>query len=153
MITQWLLDRGITQSDLTELIGLLTCESNTNGQSESAISSLVRLEAADKGVWLTRNNVGVLTNNRGVPVRYGLSNESSRLNKIFKSSDLIGIRSIVVTPDMVGTTIGQFVARETKKSNWSYRPNDKHSKAQLDFLLFVAMMGGDAAFTNDRGSL
>lgn len=121
--------------------------------SESRQQGLVRLEAARLGVWLTRNNVGALLDERGVPVRYGLANETKQQNEVFKSSDLIGIRPVVVQQCHVGTVIGQFVAREMKYEGWKYNPRDKREKAQLAFIEFVLSKGGDAAFATGPGTL
>ena len=41
------------------------------------------------------------------------------------SSDLIGLRSVVITQDMVGTTIAQFVGVETKTATGSVREEQK----------------------------
>lgn len=119
--------------------------------SESRQQSLVRLDAAEHGIWLTRNNVGVLMDANGRPVRYGLANESKEQNKVFKSSDFIGINSVVITQQHVGSVIGQFVARECKKEGWRYS-GDKHEVAQLAFINFVNARGGDARFASGPGS-
>lgn len=121
--------------------------------SESAVMSAVRLEAAAKGILLMRNNVGVLRNQDGVPVRYGLMNETAAMNRSIKSSDLIGIRRVVITPDMVGKTIGQFIARECKHGGWELNPRDSHELAQWEFIRLVGSYGGDAAFTTGKGTL
>lgn len=115
--------------------------------SEAAIQQRVRLAASQRGQRLWRNNVGVLTDSRGVPVRYGLANESSGMNKAVKSSDLIGITPIVITPDMVGQTVGVFTSYECKAENWKYRgtPRETAQKAWLDLVL---SMGGYACFIN-----
>ena len=78
-------------------------------QNESTIQAKVRLDASKLGWRLWRNNVGVLMDSRGVPVRFGLANDSAGVNKIIKSADLIGIRPVIITQDMVGKVIGQFV--------------------------------------------
>lgn len=119
--------------------------------SESRQQSLVRIDAAQNGVWLTRNNVGALLDDRGVPVRYGLCNESKAQNQKVKSADLIGIRSIIIGPHHVGQMIGQFVSREVKHEGWTYR-GDKHEQAQLAWCNFVLSKGGDAAFVTGPGS-
>lgn len=123
------------------------------GASESRVQSMVRLEASRKGVTLFRNNVGALLDERGVPVRYGLANESKAMNTAIKSSDLIGFRPILITPAMVGRTIGQFVAREVKHGAWTFNPKDAHELAQLTFINLVLAHGGDAAFAPGEGTL
>lgn len=121
------------------------------GASESWAASVMRLEAPRFGVWLTRNNVGALLDKRGVPVRFGLANESKEQNKVLKSGDYIGFRSVQVTPAMVGTTIGQFVSREVKRPGWSYS-GDAHEQAQMNWALLVNKYGGDAKFCTGEGS-
>jgi hypothetical protein len=119
--------------------------------SETRQQDLVRLEAPTKNVWLTRNNVGALIDDRGVPVRYGLWNESKQQNTVTKSSDLIGIKPILIGPHHVGQVIGQFVAREMKHEGWHFT-GDKHEQGQLNFINFVLAKGGDAAFATGPGS-
>lgn len=119
--------------------------------SEQRQQSIVRLEAVTKGVWLTRNNVGALLDTRGVPVRYGLANESKQQNEVIKSADLIGIKPVLVGPHHVGQVIGQFVSREIKHEGWTYC-GDKHEVAQLAWCNFVLSKGGDAAFCCGPGS-
>lgn len=121
--------------------------------SEGAAQSMIRLEASKKGLRLWRNNVGVAHDENGVRcLRYGLANDSKQLNEIVKSSDLIGIRKIKITPDMVGTIIGQFVAREVKAPGWVYKET-KREKAQLTFLELITAYGGDAGFATGEGTL
>lgn len=54
------------------------------------------------------------------------------------SCDLIGIRAMQITPDMVGLTIGQFVGIEVKSRKG--RP----SKNQRKFLEMITRFGGSA---------
>ena len=119
--------------------------------TEAWSQSMIRLEAPRFGVWLTRNNVGALLDKRGVPVRYGLANESKQQNEVMKSGDLIGIRPVVVTASMVGCTIGQFVSRECKRPGWTYR-GDAHEVAQANWAALVIKYGGDAKFATGEGS-
>lgn len=119
--------------------------------SEALAQSLVRLDAAEHGITLWRNNVGTLPDRNGRPVRFGLANDSAQLNAVLKSSDLIGWRPVVVTPEMVGQTVAVFVARECKPEGWKYRGNP-HEVAQQRFLDMINHNGGDAAFATGRGS-
>lgn len=121
--------------------------------SEAKVQAEVREKASQLGWRLWRNNVGVFVDERGVPVRYGLANESSAMNKVVKSSDLIGLRPVVITPDMVGQTIGQFVAIECKHGEWSMRENDKHAGAQKAFIEMVKKLGGHGLFATDKEQL
>lgn len=156
-LTQWAVRHGVTPQALAELRALftapVTCPTSAMiGKNEATVSNNVRLEASRLGARLWRNNVGACKDERGRLVRYGLCNESKQMNNTIKSSDLIGVRPVVITGDMVGSTIGQFVARECKAGDWKYR-GDPHELAQLRFLELVVALGGDACFVNCEGSL
>ena len=114
--------------------------------SEAAIQQRIRLLSAQHGTPLLRNNSGASLNERGQMVRYGLGNDSEKLNKHFKSSDLIGIWPIVVTPDMVGRTLGLFFAVEVKAPGWKFRDSDKRAVAQQNFGEWVRRHGGIFTF-------
>lgn len=116
--------------------------------SESTAASHIRLDAAQQNVTLMRNNVGVAQTRDNRPVRYGLCNESKKQNKVLKSSDLIGITPVVVTPEMVGQVLGVFTAVETKHGGWTYK-GDEREVAQLNFINLVLRNGGYAGFANN----
>lgn len=152
-LTQWAVRHGISTEALAELTGIVTDpQSAPTGQSEAAVQQLVRLEASRLGMRLFRNNVGACKDDTGRVIRYGLCNDSTQMNKAVKSSDLIGIRPVIITPDMMGHTIGQFVAREVKRPGWSYRGTDREV-AQQAFGQLVLKLGGDFKFCTGEGSL
>jgi len=119
--------------------------------TEAWSSSVIALEAPRYGIWMTRNNVGALLDKRGVPVRYGLANESAERNEVIKSADRVGIRPVVITASMVGCTIGQFISRECKRPDWTYK-GDAHEQAQANWAALVIKYGGDAKFATGEGS-
>ena len=155
-IDEWARKWAIPPAALDDLRHLLTDQSRVpppiKGNSEAAMQVEVRLDAARKGVYLYRNNTGCLMDARGVPVRFGLANESKAENTNIKSGDLIGIRPVLITPQHVGRVIGQFVSREVKHHNWGWR-GDQHEMAQARWALIVAIAGGDALIVNSTGSL
>jgi hypothetical protein len=157
-IIQWAIRNRVSEQALSELRGIFgtidapLMGSYPVGASEAAVQAQVRLEAARKGVKLWRNNLGVLRDERNVPVRYGLANDSKRLNAVVKSGDLIGWRPVLITPALVGTMIAQFVSRECKRPDWKYSGDD-HERAQLKWVEVVIADGGDAAFCNREGTL
>lgn len=120
-------------------------------RSESAILNDIRLEASELGIRLWRNNVGASYTKNGDFIRYGLANDSVAVNSVLKSSDLIGIRPLLITPAHVGRTIGQFVSREVKHAEWRYHANDKEL-AQKRWIDLILEFGGDACFVTGRGS-
>lgn len=113
----------------------------TTRGSEAGAQQALRLEAAEKGILLWRNNSGALQDAEGRWVRYGLCNDSKQLNERYKSADLIGIR-----PG------GQFVAREIKAPGWRYTGTPRE-EAQQRWLEMVRAAGGDAQFATGRGTL
>ena len=91
MLDDWALAWGISPEamhDLRVRLGIADWNllpSDEDGASESRVQSLIRLEAAENGVWLTRNNVGALLDSNNRLVRYGLANESKEQNRTVKS--------------------------------------------------------------------
>lgn len=121
------------------------------GHSEAYAQSQVMLEAPRYECRLFRNNVGAFKDETGGFVRYGLANESKARNKRLKSSDLVGWRKRLITPQMVGFVIGQCVLREIKEPGWIYT-GDEHEEAQLRWLQLGLSDGCDAAFATGPGS-
>lgn len=157
LLTQWAARHGVSQAALAELRAMMGVDTDpvkctAKAGSEAAVQTAIRLEASRLGVRLWRNNVGACKDESGRIIRYGLCNDSAQLNKRIKSSDLIGIRPVVITPDMVGHIIGQFVAREVKRPDWKYTGTDRE-KAQLAFIELLLSLGADAAFASGEGSL
>jgi len=138
--------------ELQNIYGMNGTADDRVGKSEAYAQSVVVLEGARKGVRLWRNNVGVLKDDTGRPVRYGLANRNSDENEIIKSGDLIGIRPMLITPDLVGATIGQFVSREIKEPGWRYAETEREV-AQLRWAEMISALGGDAGFATGEGSL
>lgn len=155
-LNKWGIKWGIPFAALEELrhdFGCIDYEQQLKeGKDESAVQTRIRLEATHKGLTLWRNNVGATYTKDGSFLRYGLANDTKQLNKHIKSSDLIGIRSIIITKNHVGMLLGQFVAREVKEENWNYSATEKE-EAQLKFLKIVVAMGGDGQFANKVGTL
>lgn len=116
--------------------------------NESLIQTKIRLVYSERGWRLWRNNVGAFKTEDGRFIRYGLCNDSAAMNKRLKSSDLIGIRPVRITEDMVGQIIGQFAAVECKPPGWQYRGTDRE-RAQLRFLDLVLSLGGYGRFESD----
>ena len=114
-------------------------------RSEASIQQAIRLAAAGRGLLLWRNNVGMAFDRNGNAIRYGLANDSQKMNNHIKSSDLIGIRPVVITPEMVGNVIGQFVAIEVKTEDWVFKGTPREL-AQQKFLDLVASKGAFSSF-------
>lgn len=115
-------------------------------ESEAGVQSYVRHAAAQQGIIAWRNNVGAMEDEYGRVVRFGLANDSPKMNELIKSSDLIGGRPRLITQDMVGQTIAQLWARECKERSWVYTGTDREV-AQLRFLQLCISIGADAAFS------
>ena len=144
---EWQFRWKISEEAVKELVQMsMHLDKASTGKSEAEIQQNVRLQAAKHGAVLWRNNVGVASDPRGGIVRFGIANDSQQVNKRVKSSDLVGIRPVIITPEMVGTRVGIFVAREVKHGGWKFTGSDRE-KAQLAYLSIVNSLGGDAAFS------
>lgn len=87
---------------------------------------------------LFRNQVGQLPDPRtGRPVQFGLARGSA---------DLIGWRTVVVTPDMVGQRLAVFTSIEVKT------PNGRLTPAQQAWLGAVRSAGGIAGVARSVGA-
>lgn len=75
-----------------------------------------------------RNNCGSYKSPTGTFVRYGVGSPGG--------SDLIGLRRVTITPQMVGQQIGQFVAVEVKQ------PGKRPTAEQQQFMAMVRDFGG-----------
>lgn len=114
--------------------------------AETVEQQQIRLAMSRMGTQLWRNNSGAYQDDNGRWVRYGLCNDSKKLNEQIKSSDLIGITPITVQPHHIGITFGIFTAIECKKSGWRLTPGDKRGQAQQRFIDIVREVGGMAGF-------
>ena len=98
--------------------------------NEHEIQQRIRLACGHGPVRLWRNNSGALVDQQGRLVRFGLCKGSS---------DLIGLRTLEITPDLVGERLAQFVALEIKGARGVVSPE------QRAFLALVEQLGGLAA--------
>lgn len=95
--------------------------------SETVILRQILLRASQLGWRLFRNQSGRYQLPDGRWLTSGLC---------VGSSDLIGWKPVVITPDMVGTTLAVFVAVETKTTRGNV------SKPQARFIAAVQAAGG-----------
>ena len=102
----------------------------SSSPSEHEIQQRIRLACGRGAVRLWRNNTGALVDQQGRFVRFGLCKGSS---------DLIGLRSLEITTELVGLRLAQFVALEIKTAQGVLRPE------QQAFLRLVQQLGGVAA--------
>lgn len=122
------------------------------GGSEAWVLSNTRLKAATLGDYLWRNNVGAAEMARGGYVRFGLANDSPKLNAVLKSADLVGWRPHVVVPEDVGRTLAVFLSVECKAKGW--RPtSDPRYAAQMRWYSLVKRCGGYAYIVQDADEL
>lgn len=153
-LMQWAIKHGVSLAAVEELKTLMgvgfqpPVSTDSPKGSEAYQTSLLRLQAPFHGIWLTRNNVGVLMDKTQRPVRYGLANETPAQNERFKSADLIGIHTFTIEQHHVGTQVGQFCSVEMKEKGWQYT-GDEHEAAQLAFANFVVSKGGAAIFASE----
>ena len=95
--------------------------------SEQELQQRIRLELGNGPVRLWRNNVGALRDERGRLVTYGLCKGSS---------DLIGLRQVLIGPEHLGQTLAVFTAIEVKA------PGGRLREEQRSFLALVERFGG-----------
>lgn len=171
-VAEWAKRWAIPAQALQELAELSIVEPDPDdivgGKTEAYVQSAIRgIEAPSKGVFLWRNNVGAGSlykdedlcdscrynlQHKKRPVRWGLANDSPKVNGVIKSADLIGLRPVTITAEMVGKRIAQFVSRECKAEDWRYTGTEREL-AQLAWATIINDNGGDAKIVKAVGSL
>ena len=146
-LLQWAAKHRISPEALRDLCDTAIYNETNTEQPEGAVQQHVRLSAARSGRMLWRNNRGAGKMASGTFVRYGLANDSKALGDAIKSADLIGIDPVVVTPDMVGSTVGIFLSVEVKREGWKYSGTLEEC-AQMQWARIVEAKGGRAIITN-----
>jgi hypothetical protein len=145
-VFEWANRHGVSQAAVGELLSILEPDRPVGAAgseaSEAAVQSAIQIEAGRRGASLMRNNNGACLDDTGRMVRYGLGNSSSKINRVFKSSDLIGITPRAM-PD--GTILGIFTAVEVKTPGWT-KPKNERERAQSSFLSHVRALGGIGLF-------
>ncbi len=84
--------------------------------SEQRIQQEIRLAVSTGVTRLFRNNTGTLRDQHGRPVQFGLCKGSA---------DLIGWRTVTITPEMVGQRIAVFTSIEVKTATGRLRPEQQ----------------------------
>lgn len=84
--------------------------------SEQQIQQEIRIACSKGDTRLFRNNTGTLRDANGRPVQFGLCKGSA---------DLIGYRSVTITPDMVGQQVAVFLSIEVKTATGRLRPEQQ----------------------------
>ena len=84
--------------------------------SEQRIQQEIRLAISHGDTKVFRNNTGTLRDANGRPVQFGLCKGSA---------DLIGWRTVTVTPEMVGTQVAVFLSIEVKTPTGRLRPEQQ----------------------------
>jgi hypothetical protein len=84
--------------------------------SEQQIQQHIRIACSTGATRLFRNNTGTLRDQHGRPVSFGLCKGSA---------DLIGYRSITITPEMVGQQVAVFASIEVKTPTGRIRPDQR----------------------------
>jgi hypothetical protein len=97
--------------------------------SEQSIQQHIRLTCSTGATRLFRNNTGTLRDANGRPVSFGLAKGSA---------DLIGWRTVTITPEMVGQQVAVFTSIEVKTPTGRVKPE------QQQWLDAVQLAGGIA---------
>ena len=84
--------------------------------SEQSIQQHIRLTCSTGATRLFRNNTGTLRDQHGRPVSFGLARGSA---------DLIGWRTVTITPEMVGQQVAVFTSIEVKTATGRLRSEQK----------------------------
>lgn len=157
---EWAAKYPQAATELQLMLGALPWATNTEntGKSEQWSQQQQRFKISHAGAYSYRNNVGATPAKckacgaKQQPVRYGLANDSAKLNAKIKSSDLILAIPRVITPEMTGSTIAQFGSIEMKRPGWKYTGRAGEPQQQA-WLTLIASIGGFARFSTGEVEL
>lgn len=161
---QWAARHPQAAAELQQVLGAVPWPATelTDGKSEAWAQQQIRLNwskhfVVDKHgnklhamAW--RNNVGATPakckhcGEKQTPTRYGLANDSQRLNESIKSHDVIGIVPRLIQPQDVGNVIGQFGSAEAKRPGWRYTGRNQE-EGQAKWGSLIQRLGGFATFS------
>jgi hypothetical protein len=113
----------------------------SSGASEQRIQQEIRLAISHGDTRVFRNNTGTLKDANGRPVQFGLCKGSA---------DLIGWRTVTVTPEMVGTQVAVFLSIEVKTPTGRLRPEQQQ---WLDAVQAAGGIAGVARSVEDARTL
>jgi hypothetical protein len=109
--------------------------------TEQQIQQRIRLTCSTEATRLFRNNTGTLRDQHGRPVSFGLCKGSA---------DLIGWRTVTVTPEMVGTQVAVFTSIEVKTATGRLRSEQQQ---WLDAVQAAGGIAGVARSVEDAEAL
>jgi hypothetical protein len=131
----------------------------SNSQETNLVRKIMLKLGTDQKIRIFRNNVGKcwigaskqFTIQQTVNVKSGdVLIQNARYfdaGLCVGSSDLIGLKAVKITPEMVGTEIACFVAIEVKL------PNGKVQQNQINFLEMVKKLGGRGIICRDENNI
>jgi hypothetical protein len=123
------------------LLEMLECRRSPKMPSEQQIQQQIRLTCSTGSTRLFRNNTGTLRDQHGRPVSFGLCKGSA---------DLIGWRTVTITPEMVGQRIAVFTSIEVKAASGRLRPEQRQ---WLDAVQAAGGIAGVARSVDDARAL
>lgn len=109
--------------------------------TEQQIQQHIRLACGTGDTRLFRNNTGTLRDQHGRPVSFGLCKGSA---------DLIGWRTVTITPEMVGTQVAVFTSIEVKTATGRLRTEQQQ---WLDAVQAAGGIAGVARSVSDAERL
>jgi hypothetical protein len=134
----WAMKWQVPAAALDELMTMEDVDENEAADGlEAGVVRACRLEADRLGGVLWRNNSGATFDRNGRMIRYGLGNDSKKLNRDYKAPDLVGI-----APG------GRFWSAECKRPGWREVRTDREH-AQANFGRHVVKLGGLFTFATD----
>jgi len=127
-------------------------DSQHDKKTEAWAQQQIRMKVAKAGAMAWRNNVGATPvkcpdcGAKRQPIRYGLANDSHKLNSLIKSSDLILAIPRTIKQEDVGKTMAQFGTIDAKRPGWKFTGKGEEA-GQAAWMALILKLGGFAAFS------